>query len=148
MYLDRSRPSLSHFRIHSVCLLALFAAQFVRADELPNPDGKPADMSQPVQVYILLGQSNMLGFGKITGDDGSLSHAVQEKGLYGYLVDDEGNWTERKDVRNVFVMGSGLKGFSQQNNEVRRCPAPFPDPQPDFCGCGLPGTCHENQRLR
>ena len=32
---------------------------------LPDPDGKPADMSRPVQVYILLGQSNMLGFGKI-----------------------------------------------------------------------------------
>ena len=30
----------------------------------PDPDGKEADMSKPVQVYILLGQSNMLGFGK------------------------------------------------------------------------------------
>jgi len=36
-------------------------------DPLPDPDGKPADMSKPVEVYILLGQSNMLGFGKITG---------------------------------------------------------------------------------
>ena len=27
----------------------------------------PRDMSKPVQVYILLGQSNMLGFGKIKG---------------------------------------------------------------------------------
>ena len=35
------------------------------AKQLPDPDGKPADMSKPVQVYILLGQSNMLGFGKI-----------------------------------------------------------------------------------
>ena len=32
--------------------------------ELPDPDGKPADMSRPVQVYILMGQSNMLGAGK------------------------------------------------------------------------------------
>ena len=33
-----------------------------------------------MQVYILLGQSNMLGFGKIKGDkDGSLEHAVKEK---------------------------------------------------------------------
>ena len=30
-------------------------------DELPDPDGEEADMSKPVQVYILLGQSNMLG---------------------------------------------------------------------------------------
>ena len=74
---------------------------------LPDPDGKPADMSKPVQVYILLGQSNMLGFGKISGGDGSLEHAIKEKGLYPYLMDDAGNWTERKDVRNVRVMGSG-----------------------------------------
>jgi hypothetical protein len=33
-------------------------------DVLPDPDGKEADMSKPVQVYILMGQSNMLGFGK------------------------------------------------------------------------------------
>ena len=41
---------------------------------LPDPDGKPADLSKPVQVYILLGQSNMLGFGKIKGGDGSVSY--------------------------------------------------------------------------
>ena len=33
------------------------------SSQLPDPDGKPADLSKPVQVYILLGQSNMLGFG-------------------------------------------------------------------------------------
>ena len=46
--------------------------------QLPDPDGKPADMSKPVQVYILMGQSNMLGAGKIDPADkpGSLTHAV------------------------------------------------------------------------
>ena len=91
------------------------------ADELPDPDGKPANMSKPVQVYILLGQSNMLGAGKVEpgkGDaEGSLTHAVKEKHLYPYLVDDEGNWTERKDVRNVRVMGSGTGGMRKFNNE-------------------------------
>ena len=89
--------------------------------ELPDPDGKPADMSKPVQVYILLGQSNMLGFGKIKPakgkTEGSLTHAVNSKKLYPYLVDDDGNWTERKDVRNVRVMGSGLGGMRLFNNE-------------------------------
>ena len=89
----------------------------VSAQELPDPDGKPADMSKPVQVYILLGQSNMLGAGKIKGDDGSLEHAVKEKKLYPYLVDKAGNWTERKDVRNVRVMGSGTGGMRGFNNE-------------------------------
>ena len=95
--------------------------QAENAESLPDPDSKPADMSKPVQVYILLGQSNMLGFGKISsgkGDpEGSLTHAVQEKNLYPYLVDGEGNWTERKDVRNVRVMGSGLGGKRLFNNE-------------------------------
>ncbi len=34
---------------------------------LPRPDGKPADMTKPVKVYILAGQSNMVGFGVIKG---------------------------------------------------------------------------------
>mgnify|MGYP001310022172 FL=1 len=88
------------------------------ARQLPDPDGKPADMSKPVQVYILLGQSNMLGFGKVGEDkDGRLEHAVKTKKLYPYLVDEAGNWTERKDVRNVRVMGSGLGGMRIFNNE-------------------------------
>jgi len=99
----------------------LFASPALQAEDapaLPDPDGKPADMSKPVQVYILMGQSNMLNFGKVKGGDGSLEHAVKEKGLYPYLVDEEGNWTERKDVRHVRVMGSGGPGKSRlMNNE-------------------------------
>lgn len=34
---------------------------------LPKPDGKPADMGKKVKVYILAGQSNMVGFGLIRG---------------------------------------------------------------------------------
>jgi hypothetical protein len=89
--------------------------------QLPDPDGKAADMSKPVQVYILLGQSNMLGAGKISPSkktaEGSLTHAVNEKKLYPHLVDDEGNWTLRKDVRNVRVMGSGTGDMKVFNNE-------------------------------
>ena len=82
-----------------------------------NLGGLPSDMSEPVQVFILLGQSNMLGAGKIKGDDGSLEYAVKQKKLYPYLVDKDGNWAERKDVRNVRVMGSGTGGMKQFNNE-------------------------------
>ncbi|MGB1128864.1 MAG: sialate O-acetylesterase [Haloferula sp.] len=65
-------------------------------DVLPDPDGKEADMSKPVQVFILMGQSNMLGF----GNAGALKGIAADK--YPYLVDDDGNWNVRKDVRNVF----------------------------------------------
>ena len=80
-------------------------------------DGDPVQISEPVQVFILLGQSNMLGAGKIKGGDGSLEYAVKQKNLYPYLIDNEGNWTERKDVRNVRVMGSGTGPMRQFNNE-------------------------------
>jgi len=93
----------------------------VKADTLPDPDGKPADMSRPVKVFVLMGQSNMLGAGKINPSKkkagGSLTEAVKEKGLYRYLVDDDGNWTVRKDVRNVRVMGSGTGPMKVFNNE-------------------------------
>jgi len=97
----------------AITLLALPAVAADVPDQLPDPDGKPADMSKPVQVYILLGQSNMVGAGRIAGDkDGSLEHAVKTKQNYPYLVDDAGKWTIRNDVRNVRVMNN--RGF---NNE-------------------------------
>lgn len=72
-------------------------------------DGKPADMTKPVQVFILLGQSNMVGLGRIKGGDGSLEFAVREKKKYPYLVEADGTWVERKDVRFVRMMqGKGL----------------------------------------
>ena len=77
----------------------------------PDPDGKEADMSKPVQVYILLGQSNMLGFGKPQ----VLQKIAPEK--YPYLVDDAGAWTTRKDVRNVRVMCSGNSPAKDYTNE-------------------------------
>ena len=101
-----------------IATLSLGTAPLSHAEQsLPDPDGKPANMSKPVQVYILMGQSNMLGFGKINGGEGSLEHAVKEKKLYPYLIDVEGNWTERKDVRNVFTMGSGGPGGGVRKNE-------------------------------
>ena len=110
-----------------LCLLAaiftsasgLSAAQEKAPAQLPDPDGKPAEMTRPVQVYILLGQSNMLGAGKIGPEtkEGTLEHAVKTKGKYPWLVDESGNWTERRDVRNVRVMGSGTGGMRLFNNE-------------------------------
>ncbi|HIG87815.1 MAG TPA: hypothetical protein EYQ25_12290 [Planctomycetes bacterium] len=70
-------------------------------------------MSKPVQVYILMGQSNMLGF----GNAGGLADACKNKGLYPYLIDEAGDWTVRKDVRFVRVMCSGSGPSKTYNNE-------------------------------
>ena len=34
---------------------------------LPDPDGNPGDVTRPVKVYILAGQSNMVGMGNLSG---------------------------------------------------------------------------------
>ena len=85
--------------------------------ELPDPDGAEADTSKPVKVFILMGQSNMLGFGAIAGNKpGNLTDACGKGGLYPFLTDDDGAWTVRKDVRNVRVM-VGKGGMQVFNNE-------------------------------
>lgn len=113
----------NHTRASLLCLLAtgLLTSPGLRAQDLPDPDGKPADMSKPVKVFILMGQSNMLGFGQVRPrknkkPQGTLEHAVKEEGLYPFLVDDKGAWTVRKDVRNVRVMARRGK-MAEFNNE-------------------------------
>jgi len=99
-----------------VCLLAVLAMGLScgwAAETIARPDGKPADMTKPVQVFILLGQSNMVGMSKIAGGEGSLENAVKNKKKYTYLVDDAGSWLERKDVRFVRYMS----GKGPLNNE-------------------------------
>jgi hypothetical protein len=103
----RSALALSAF------VLSSFATSTAAEQAIPKPDGKPADMSKPVQVFILMGQSNMVGLGKIVGPDSSLENAVKTKSLYPYLVDDTGKWTERMDVRFVRYMS----GKGPLNNE-------------------------------
>jgi hypothetical protein len=96
--------------------LTAFSATAAFGGDMPDPTGEPADMSKPVQVYILMGQSNMVGAGHVHGNkDGALEYAVKEKGKYPYLMKD-GEWSKRKDVRYTFNMGSGTGKGSIKNN--------------------------------
>ncbi|MFP6575704.1 MAG: hypothetical protein VB912_11160, partial [Pirellulaceae bacterium] len=50
--------------------LMLLTLPTVAADvpgQLPDPDGKSGDATKPVKVYILAGQSNMVGMGNLSG---------------------------------------------------------------------------------
>jgi hypothetical protein len=102
-------------------LASATAADLPVVPSLPTPakpDGKEADMRKPVQVYILMGQSNMVGMGETGGDgEGSLKHAIKTRNKYPYLLDEAGNWSERKDVRNVRVMSGRRGGMQVLNNE-------------------------------
>jgi hypothetical protein len=92
---------------------------------------------KPVQVYIMMGQSNMLGEGRKSGtgreNAGSLSNAVQNEGKYPYLWDNAtGNWSVSKNVRSVFLMASGgpTSAITLFNNEFMTAAETTPGPVP------------------
>ena len=60
----------------------------------------------------------MLGMGRVNcNTDGTLDYAVHSKGLYRYLVNDDGSWSTSESVRNVRVMSSGNGGMRVYHNE-------------------------------
>ena len=78
----------------------LAAAEPEARATLSRPDGKPADQTKKVKVFILMGQSNMVGMGDIEPADkpGTLTTLTRTDKKYPYLLDDAGQWTVRKDV--------------------------------------------------
>ena len=105
-------------------------------DQKPDAAAAAADDDDDdgeVQVYILLGQSNMLGMGHVGNypddltKDGTLQCAVHSKGLYPYLLEEDPNnsstssssWATSPTVRNVRVMDSKKQGqdFDVYQNE-------------------------------
>ncbi|MBK8974601.1 MAG: sialate O-acetylesterase [Planctomycetes bacterium] len=56
--------------------------------------------ARPVKVFILLGQSNMVGFGRVGPADveGSLAWYCEQEGKYPELRRDDGSWVVRDDV--------------------------------------------------
>lgn len=84
---------------------------------------KNDDDDNVVQVYILLGQSNMLGMGQVGSSqdditkDGTLQCAVHQKGLYPYLLTDQKEWSVSQNVRNVRVMENKQGKMGVYKNE-------------------------------
>jgi len=66
---------------------------------LPKADSTPPSTSKKVKVYILSGQSNMVGFGRVYGDEpGTLETMTGAEFKFTNLVDDVGGWVVRNDV--------------------------------------------------
>ena len=87
--------------------------------QLPRPDKNPADLKKPVKVFIMMGQSNMLGMGDVGPEvtKGTLEYLTKKEKRYPYLIDDTGKWTERSDVRYVHVMPGRGGGMQTNHNE-------------------------------
>ena len=117
----------TRFVLAVLCLGMIALATCPANAELTKGEDATADMTKPVQVYILLGQSNMVGSGvkgkwwrgeKAIGP-GTLHHAVFKEGLYPYLFGEEGKepkYALRKDARYTFVMGNGTQMEVKTNN--------------------------------
>jgi alpha-galactosidase len=63
---NRTRTVLALAAV-AIAILVLPAAAKEIPTQLPDPDGKAGDPTKPVKVYILAGQSNMVGMGTISG---------------------------------------------------------------------------------
>ena len=87
-----------------LCLLAAIlmggsivsAAEKIDTDpkqQLPDPDKRAPDTKKPVKVFIMMGQSNMVGFGRIAPETtkGTLAYLAKKEGEYSHLLDSEGN---------------------------------------------------------
>jgi alpha-galactosidase len=67
--------------------------------DLPDPDTAPPNATLPVKVFILSGQSNMVGIGYVNDPDpGSLETVTKTDGLFPHMLDGSENWTVRNDV--------------------------------------------------
>ncbi len=67
---------------------------------LPAPGSSTGVTSKPVKVYILSGQSNMVGFGRTGGTEvGTLNTIVKGEKKFPNLVTSTGAWASRFDVR-------------------------------------------------
>ena len=87
-----------------------------------------AHNNSKLQVYLLLGQSNMYGMGRVgVVDDttpGTLDYAVRRKGLYPYLLSSRNDWTTLwSAVRNVHVItardGKSLNAVRNEDLTIR-----------------------------
>lgn len=67
---------------------------------LPDPDASTGVTDKPVKVYVMSGQSNMLGFGTTSGaGDGTLETMTARQNKFPNLITETGAWTTRQDVR-------------------------------------------------
>lgn len=78
--------------------------------------GTAAETTAPVKVFILMGQSNMLGLGDVgpVGKRRSLEYAVKKKRRYQFLVGKSGQWIVNKHVRLVDLLPGRVENQENQ----------------------------------
>ncbi len=66
---------------------------------LPAPDASTGATDKPVKVFIMSGQSNMVGFGQVFGTDPGTLATITADNKFPNIVDPEGGFLSRNDVK-------------------------------------------------
>ncbi|MGC8561053.1 MAG: hypothetical protein ACP5O1_10280 [Phycisphaerae bacterium] len=76
--------------------------------------GRP--IKEPVKVFILTGQSNMVGVGHVgpMSFKGSLLRAVYKEHLYPFLLNKSGHWAVWHRIRYVQVISGRKAGYTKK----------------------------------
>jgi hypothetical protein len=88
-------------------VLCLFAASFISLSQV-SAARKTCPANGKLKIFILSGQSNMVGFGQLTGRPGTMETYVKSNpAAYGHLVDKSGKHVVRDDV---WIVNLSYKG--------------------------------------
>lgn len=103
---QKRNPTRRSFALSSLALAALGLSSFatVAAAEQPiaKHDGKPADQTKKVKVFILMGQSNMVGMGDISGGSAAWGTTLQKLVLSVY----EGAYSPEADYDKMTAVST------------------------------------------
>jgi alpha-galactosidase len=78
---------------------------------LPDPDGSGGVSNKPVKVYIMSGQSNMVGMGDVSGTaSGLLDTITKRENKFPNLLTASNGWTTRSDVLYKGVISDTWSG--------------------------------------
>jgi alpha-galactosidase len=85
----------------------------------PIPDALPAfdatqkpNVKKPIKVFLISGQSNMVGFGNIAGDKpGTLETLVKKEKKFPHLIDADGKWVKRNDCYFVDITNRRIASY-------------------------------------
>ena len=90
-------PTRRAFALPFIALTALalspFSAVSAAEQAILKPDGKPADQTKKLKVFILMGQSNMVGMGDLAGGNTGWRPSIEKMEMSGY----EGAYSADKD---------------------------------------------------
>ena len=96
--------------IVSALVMAIAVPWALASDDAESKATCPANGK--VKVFVLAGQSNMVGFGELEGEPGSMEYYLRRKPAeYGHLIDEKGDPVVRADVWLVNLSHREQRGW-------------------------------------